>query len=168
MKCSFAVLSTQKLFRDTIYVNVGMAIRQRLIHICRSSPRLTAHRSSPGKKLRAVRDESLACLSVGLFGVVCVTDRPSKPPLQLGAVQDNLLRMYRLDCGERHDEFPCILNVDHKFRSAVRRHRSNRTELLTAVRNKRLISYFDRLLHDSVLRNFFRLTSTSPRNLDHI
>src|SRR5882724_10406529 len=71
--------------------------------------------------------------SVGLFGIVCVTDRLSKAPLQLAAVQDNLLRMYRLDCREWDNEFPRILHVDHKFGPAVRRNRPNRSELLTAV-----------------------------------
>src|SRR4029453_15395474 len=97
---------------------------------------------------------------------MCVTDRLSKAPLQLAAVEDNLLRMYRLDCREWDNEFPRILHVDHKFGSAVRRNRSNRTELLTTVRNKRLITYLYRFSHNSFLRNSFSLRSSSLHNYE--
>src|SRR5262249_30387293 len=91
--------------------------------------------------------------SARLFGIVCVTDRPSKLPPQLGAVQDDLLRMYRLDCGEGYNKFASILHVNHKLGPPGRRNRSNCAELLTSISNKRLISYLDRFLHNSVLRN---------------
>src|SRR5262249_8195145 len=74
-------------------------------------PRLTVPSFFVREKLPTVQ---ASLLSVRLFGIVCVTDRPSKPSLQLGAVQDNLLRVYRLDCGEGHDEAPGILHCYHR------------------------------------------------------
>ncbi len=83
--------------------------------------------------LNPAQIEQEHCSSVGLFGIVCMTDRLSKAAFQLATVQDNLLRMYCLDCREWDNEFPRILHVDHKFGPSVRRNRPNRAEFLTTV-----------------------------------
>jgi len=41
--------------------------------------------------------------------------------------------MYSLDRGERHNEVPGILHIDHKFGPAVRRNLPNCAEFLATV-----------------------------------
>ena len=44
-----------------------------------------------------------------------VTDRFPQAPIQLTAIQDDLLRMDGLNSVERHDEIACVLDVDHQL-----------------------------------------------------
>jgi len=49
-----------------------------------------------------------------LFTVVCVADRVTKPAIELGAVQDDLLRILRFDGAQWDREATGVLDVDYK------------------------------------------------------
>src|SRR5262249_5844511 len=90
--------------------------------------------------------------------VVSVADGLTQTWLQLHAVHDDLLRMHGLDRIQRHDEVPCILDVDHQLRSAVRCDLTHRAAHLVTVGHKYLISYRDFFSHDVALRSSCSLT----------
>src|ERR1700674_722605 len=77
-----------------------------------------------------------------------MADRLTETTIKLCAVQDHLFRMHRFDRVERDRKVTCVLDVDNKFRPAVRCYLADRTEFLATVGNERLESYFDLLWHD--------------------
>jgi hypothetical protein len=61
----------------------------------------------------------------GLFTIVCVADRVTKAAVELGAVQDDLLRMHRIDGAQWDREVTGILDVDYKLGPAAWRSESS-------------------------------------------
>jgi hypothetical protein len=85
----------------------------------------------------------------------------AQPAVELGAVQDDLLGMHRIDCAHRHSEVTRILDVDYKLRPTARRNVANGPELLAPVRGKNLESHFDFFLHDVFLHCAISLAANS-------
>src|SRR5262249_30011140 len=81
-------------------------------------------------------------------------DRFPQATLQLAAIQDDLLRMDRLDRVERYNEITRVLDVDYQLRPPMRRHLTDSPEFLAAIRDKGLISHFDVLSHMAILQNY--------------
>jgi hypothetical protein len=78
-------------------------------------------------------------------------DRPPKPHVQLAALENHLLSVDGSNGFERNEKVPGILYVDHEHRFAVRRYLTDRAELVTAIRNERLVSDLYVLVHALLL-----------------
>src|SRR5579862_7474833 len=86
-------------------------------------------------------------------------DRMAKLAIQLGAVEDDLLRMHRLDRADRNRELARIFDVDDQLGPAAGSNLANGAELLAAIGNKSLESNFDFFLHDASPVSTSRRTS---------
>src|SRR6185295_13091678 len=88
-----------------------------------------------------------------VLGIMRVPDRPAQLPIELVAVDDDLLGMDGLDRAERDREIAGILDVDDQFRSPVGPDLANSTEGLVVIRDEHLEALLDwlighrRLLH---------------------
>src|SRR5439155_6671526 len=82
-----------------------------------------------------------------LLRIVGMPDRPPKPHVQLAALENHLLSVDRSGGFERNEKVPRILHIDYEHRLVVRRYLTDRAELLTAIRNERLVSDLDVLAH---------------------
>src|SRR6188508_919892 len=78
-----------------------------------------------------------------VLGIMRVPDRPPQLPIELVAVDDDLLRMDGLDRGERDREIAGILDVDDQFRPPVRADLANGTEGLVVVGDEHLEALLD-------------------------
>src|SRR6266436_9199098 len=101
----------------------------------------------PGRSAltRSLWVEHRAGLQPGHLGVVCVANRSPKAAVQLAAVEDDLLGMYRLDSIQWDTELARILHVHDQ---TVRRYLPDRAELLAPIGHESLVPDFDRLSHD--------------------
>ena len=96
-----------------------------------------------------VRKRSLA---LRFFSVVRVANRLSKATVQLGTLEDGLLRMHRIDGIKRYEEESIvrILNIQDQ---TVWRNLPNRAERLVPIGNEGLVPGFYLLSHNSLLLN---------------
>src|SRR2546426_12575556 len=106
---------------------------------------MNARRSALTRSLWVEQGAWRAGLQPGHLGVVRVANRWPKAAVQLAAVEDDLLGMYRLDSIQWNTEVSCILHV---YDQTVRRYLSDRAELLVPVGHEGLVPDFDRLSHD--------------------
>ena len=90
-------------------------------------------------------------LEAGFFAVVGVADRVPQLAVELGAVQDDLLGMHRIDGAERDREVASILDVDDQLGASAGRDLAHGAELLAAVGNKCLESNLNFFLHELFL-----------------
>jgi hypothetical protein len=67
---------------------------------------------------------------------MCVVDRAPKPAIELGAIQNHLLGVNRLDRIFRHDKVPGVFDIDDE----LRRNLANRADLLATIRDKSVIT----------------------------
>src|SRR2546425_6095255 len=106
---------------------------------------MNARRSALPRSLWVEQGASRAGLQPGHLGVVCVANRSPKAAVQLAAVEDDLLGMYRLDSIQWDTELARILHVHDQ---TVRRYLPDRAELLAPIGHEGLVPDFDRLSHD--------------------
>jgi hypothetical protein len=62
-----------------------------------------------------------------------MADRVTKPAIELGAVQDVLLRMHRIDGTQWDREVTGVLDVDYELGPAAGRNLANGAELLASI-----------------------------------
>src|SRR5947199_6684765 len=103
-------------------------------------------RTTPIRSLhQTCRQAWRAALQPGHLRVVCVADRSPKAVIKLLALEDDLLRVYRLDSIQRDTELACILHVHQQ---PIRRDVPYRAELFATIGHEGLVSDFDLLSHD--------------------
>src|SRR2546426_2206603 len=105
---------------------------------------MNARRSALTRSLWVEQGAWRTGLQPGHLGVVCVANRSPKPAVQLAAVEDDLLGMYRLDSIQWDTELARILYVHDQ---TVRRYLPDRAELLVPIGHEGLVPDFDRLSH---------------------
>ena len=95
------------------------------------------------------------------LGVVGMADCGAQALVELGDVQENLLRVDGGNRSQRHRVFAGILDIDHQFRPAVGRHLADGPKGLARLGCKHLKSFLDRYLGHAGLHIFG--TVLSPR-----
>jgi hypothetical protein len=88
-----------------------------------------------------------AASAAGVFRIVRVADGAPETKVQLGAIQDHLLRMDSLDRVQGYEEVAGVLDINHQLRPSMRLDLPDSAEGVLSVGDEDLKSLFDPFAH---------------------